>query len=127
MTPAHFATKKKITNSHMSFNCMKLTTFRDSFVRDSFVKWWCQNVHQNVNLKEYIILYDWYQKVPYNSLLFTSTFLAKYHVFVTNPCSGFLDFDSFSLRLKNDARFLKEIVVQNKYIDKFGSTRARLL
>ena len=57
----------------------------------------------------------------------SSIAIVKYHFFATSICNGFLDFDSFLLRLKNDVSVLREISFQNQTVDKFKSTWARLL
>ena len=113
---------EKQTTPHMLFNCTKSTA-----IWNSLVKWWHQKFNQIVDLKECIILYGWLKNTLYNSLLNYALLVAKYHIFVTTTCNGFLDFDSFLLRLKNDISVLREISFQNQTGDKFESTWARLL
>ena len=67
------------------------------------------------------------KNTPYNYLLNYALLVAKYHIFATRICNGFLDFDSFLFRLKNDISVLREISFQNQTVDKFESTWARLL
>ena len=84
--------------NHLLITCRESMKFWDLFTR-----WWQIIFHQNIILSEKVILYGWHQNrssinfiAPNYSLI-----IAKYHIFASNTCVGYLDFDSFLLCLKD--------------------------
>ena len=96
---------------------------------DLFTRWWHTTIHQNIILSEKVILYGWHQNrssINFIALNY-SLIIAKYHIFASNTYIGYLDFDTFLLRLKDKLGILHMLAVKNKELEQFKETWAALL
>ena len=78
--------------------------------------WWHEKFNQKQTLSESTILYGWHKESNNWEVLNYCLIVAKYNVFATSVRNGFLDFDSFLLRLNNKIDILRTIAFRDIFI-----------
>ena len=86
---------------------MLITCSASSLFWTCFSNWWHEKFNQKLTLSESTILYGWHKESNNWEVLNYCLIVTKYNVFATSVRNGFLDFDSFLLRLNNKIDILR--------------------